>query len=824
MKKQLLITIILIIFGFTVFAQPGSLDLSYNSSYTGLLGDGNEANSSIHISAIQSDGKIIIGGDFTSYNGTTINRIARLNANGGLDNTFNSGTGVNSTIWSTCIQSDGKIIIAGDFISYNGILINKIARLNIDGSLDNTFNPGVGIPSSSYIKTISIQNDGKIIIGGNFTSFNGITIKSCARLNTDGTLDTTFNFGKTGNLTTYSTSIQSDGKIIIGATDSFGQIYVERLNTNGSRDTTFLASINGNKVEKISIQSDGKIIIAGDIYNKIVRLNANGSYDDTFNPGTGANYSVKTISIQNDGKMIVAGDFTSFNGTVINRIARLNANGSLDNTFNPRGKGANSTIETISIQNDGKIIIGGDFTSFNGNVINRIASLNADGTRDDSFSNIGAFGVVGTTSIQSDGKLIITGSFRYYNGTLSNGLARLNNDGTLDNTFIVGDGFSGAYISSTCMQSFGKIIIAGNITSYNGTVINTIARLNANGSLDSTFYPGTGTNGVIYATAIQSNGKIIIGGEFTSYNGIPVNRIARLNYDGSLDNTFSTGSVSINNGMVRTIAIQSDGKIIIGGVLPWFGKNIVRLNANGGGDSTFNAFTNVNGGVTNVFIQSDGKIIVGGSFSNYLGTGINRIVRLDTNGRNDSNFFGGSSRLGVSDTVRTISIQSDGKIIIGGSFTSYGGIPIPNIVRLTTYGDLDNSFNPGTGPDNAVQSTSIQTDGKIIVGGNFVSYDGTERFGILRINGNNILSNSSFDKTTILIYPNPSNGIYTLTTNEMNATKSISIYTFLGQKIYDAVISSNKTTIDISNQPTGVYLYKVFGEEGETKSGKLVIE
>ena len=449
--------------------------------------------------------------------------------------------------------------------------------------------------------------------------------------------------------------------------------------------------------------------------------------------------------------------------------------------------------------------------------------MNADGTRDDSFSQIGAF-YVQTTSIQSDGKTIISGNFTYYNDTLSNGLARLNNDGTLDNTFIVGDGVSGGYIYSTCIQSDGKIIIAGNITSYNGTLINRIARLNANGSLDSTFNPGTGTNDVIYTTAIQSNGKIIIGGSFTSYNGIPVNRIARLNYDGSLDNTFPpTGSVSINNGEVRTIALQSDGKIIIGGILPWFGKNIVRLLANGYSDSTFNAGANVNDSVNNICIQSDGKIIVGGNFNNYIGSGKNKIVRLDTNGGYDNNFFGGGSRLGVTDNLSTISIQSDGKIIIGGYFTSYGGINTPNIARLTSSGAVDSTFNPGR-PDGPVRSTSIQTDGKIIVGGDFFSYDGIERNGITRVNGNNTLTNSSFDKSSIAIYPNPSNGYFILQTNEMNTAKSISIYTILGQKIYDAVISSNETTIDISNQPKGVYLYKVIGEEGETKSGKLVIE
>jgi hypothetical protein len=147
---------------------------------------------------------------------------------------------------------------------------------------------------------------------------------------------------------------------------------------------------------------------------------------------------------------------------------------------------------------------------------------------------------------------------------------------------------------------------------------------------------------------------------------------------------------------------------------------------------------------------------------------------------------------------------------------------------MNNNGTLDTSFDPGTGIGTAanknISTISIQSDGKIIIGGDFFAYNGIERNCIARINGGNALATAVFDKSTLVMYPNPSNGIYTLQTNEMNTAKSICIYTILGQKIHDAVISSNETIIDISNQPKGVYLYKVFGEEGETKSGKLVIE
>jgi len=443
--------------------------------------------------------------------------------------------------------------------------------------------------------------------------------------------------------------------------------------------------------------------------------------------------------------------------------------GALDLTFNP-GTGPDNTLFTTSIQSDGKIIIGGNFTSYNGITRSRIARLNTDGTLDTSFNlGTGADNVVYTTSIQSDGKIIIGGDFTTYNGIARNRIARLNTDGTLDTTFNPGIGVS-ALVWTTSIQSDGKIFIGGDFTTYNGITRNRIARLNTDGTLDTTFNPGIGAGSIVLTISIQSNGKIIIGGQFASYNGIPSSGVVRLNTNGTLDTTF-----------------------------------------------TFQDLTN---SIFSVSIQSNGLLIIGG-FNTYSVANFKGIARLNTNGFFDSTFNIGT---GVNTWVRSTSIQSDGKIIIGGVCSSYNDVLINNIARLNTDGTLDNTFNPGTGANNNIRKSLIQSDGKIIIAGDFTDYNGVGRNRIARINGNNTLTNSSFDKSSIAIYPNPSNGIYTLITNEMNATKSISIYTILGQKIYDTVFSSNETTIDISNQPKGVYLYKVCGLEGETKSGKLVIE
>lgn len=387
MKKAFLLLFAIICLNSIISAQqPGAIDPSFNPTDIG-FGNGDGANDEIYVTSIQSDGKIIISGDFTVYNGTTMNHIARLNTDGSLDETFNPGTGPNSNIQSISFQSDGKIVIGGWFTMYNGTRRNRIARLNSDGSLDATFNPGTSLilGANNDINTTFIQTDGKIVIGGNFTSYSGTAINRIARLNVDGSLDASFNTGTGANGSVGNTSIQSDGKIIVsgGFTTYNGteRNNIARLNTDGSLDETFYPGTGANFIGKISIQSDGKIVVSGGFTsfngierNRIARLNTDGSLDDTFNPGTGASDVVRTTSIQSDGKIVIGGNFTSYNGTTKNRIARLNVDGSLDNTFNT-GEGTDKNIKTVSIQSDGKIIIGGEFTSYSETGRNRIARI-----------------------------------------------------------------------------------------------------------------------------------------------------------------------------------------------------------------------------------------------------------------------------------------------------------------------------------------------------------------------------------------------------------------------------------------------------------------
>ncbi|SFF61225.1 T9SS type A sorting domain-containing protein [Thermoflexibacter ruber] len=360
---------------------------------------------------------------------------------------------------------DEKILVGGSFNSFsNGVAIGRIARLNSNGINDATFNAGgVGFTTgTNFVNDIVRQSDGKIIAIGNLFTYNNIgNINNVIRVSTDGIRDQTFaapvlNGGNTTEINAvYALALQTVGnetKVIVGggfrrdATQTETVIgRIVRLNANGTRDNTFVTGtgfatgnsvFNNAYVYALAIQVDGvneKIIVGGDFtsYNntvarKIVRLNTNGSLDATFNVGTAFadTDKVYVIKLQTSGKILIGGSFTTFNGTSANHIIRLNADGTRDNSFNI-GTGFNNPVRDIQLQGD-QIWVGGDFTAFNGSPINRLIRLNNDGTRDNTFSmGTGFDGRVRTIAVQSDGKIIVGGDFATFNGVVKNGIVRL---------------------------------------------------------------------------------------------------------------------------------------------------------------------------------------------------------------------------------------------------------------------------------------------------------------------------------------------------------------------------------------------------------------
>ncbi|MCX6902479.1 MAG: hypothetical protein NTW03_03140 [Verrucomicrobia bacterium] len=238
---------------------------------------------------------------------------------------------------------------------------------------------------------------------------------------------------------------------------------------------------------------------------------------------------VRAFGVQQDGRVIVGGDFTQVGSTPRNRLARLvGTNGVLETGFAPS---FNNSVFAIAVQTDGKILAGGLFTSVNNANVSFLARLNSDGTLDTNFNNgAGLNGAVNAIALQSDGSNLVAGGFTQAGGTNRNYMARLNGQGMLDATFDPGLGANGP-VEAMGLAANGRILIGGDFSTYGGKSRNHVARLNSNGAVDLFFDPGTGPNSVVRALVVQPDTAVIIGGDFTSVNSIARNHIARLHGD-----------------------------------------------------------------------------------------------------------------------------------------------------------------------------------------------------------------------------------------------------------------------------------------------------
>ncbi len=751
-------------------AGPGGLDLTFDPAAG--------VNGTVYCVLPQPDGKVIIGGAFSTVRGAARRDIARLKMDGSVDTTFTPNLGaVNSiphlptdSVRAVILQSDGKLLIGGSFTNVAGFIRNGVARLNTDGSLDNSFNAGIG--GNGAVHSIAVQSDGKVLIGGAFTNVNGSSIKCIVRLNSDGSVDNTFNMG-TGiagapplsSPNVASMVVQPDGRILVAggftSIDGTNHNNIARLNPDGSLDETFdsITTAGGlglsSFINAVVLQQDGKILLAGSFISIngtnrdcVARLNRDGSLDLSFDPGSVIqsdgiilNPAVQSIALQSDGKILIGGDFDTSGGTNHDYIARLNTDGSLDDTFNA---GASGIVYDLALQTNGEVLVGGTFTNVNGVERNDLAQLNPDGSLDETFDPGDPTVIpsnVASIALQPDGKVLLgigKSDVDYFNGwTCSNTVIRLNENGSLDSSLQIGVGLD-QQVNAVVAQSDGRILIGGDFTKVNGTNRNHIARLNADGGLDTMFDPGSGADNSVLAMVLQPDGKAILGGGFTVINGTNRNCIARLNSDGSLDGSFDPGTGAI--GLVYSIALQTNGEVIIGGSFTNINgvtrNRVARLRSDGTVDGTFDAGNGPNSNVYSVAVQADGKVLLGGSFDKVNGTNRQYLARLNTDGTLDNAFNPGSWAVNgyFSSEVYSVALQWDGKLLTGGDFFITNGITANHIARFNTDGSLDRTFVPGA-LDGYVYSIALQPDGRVLIGGTFGSVDGWPRNHVARLWG-----------------------------------------------------------------------------------------
>lgn len=671
----------------TRLKPDGSVDESFN------IGTG--FNGKIYASYVQSDGKIIVGGSFTSFDGKSCGRLIRLNADGSYDASFNTSIAATGTIYAISPQPDGKIIIVGSFARYNNVTVNRIARILPSGDVDTSFETGSG--SLLNIMNASVLADGKILLIGNFISFNGFPAGKIVRLNSDGHVDTDFNTGTGFDDDVSAVTVQQDGKIILGGkfTNYNGNAAnrIIRINYDGSIDNSFLSGtgFSNGAVLTIKTNSLGSIMVGGSFsgnynggdVNRVCLLNSNGVLSTAVDFGSGpATASVYTLENDREGSWYIGGSFSVFDGLNQGKLAKINAEGEYDTGYLSAGVGFdNSVFKVLPLENK-KTMVFGNFKKFNGVLVSRIACLLEDGALDTGFNTqqSGANNLIKNAVIQSDGKIVCGGNFTKYNETLINRIVRISPAGTVDGTFTVGTGFN-TQVNALAMQSDNKILVGGKFTLYNDKPVGRLIRLLPNGLPDITFNVGLGADANVETILVQPDHKILVGGQFSSFNGQLISRLVRLNADGSIDSAFNVGSGF--DKYIYTMALQSDGKIILGGNFVNYNgtlqKRIVRLNSDGSLDSTFQTGSGFSkGDVRSILIQPDGRIIVGGTFSGiYKSTIAMRLIRLEKSGDFDPSFDAH-----LNNKLYTMEFTANYRLIIGGDFNSISGISKHRVARL----------------------------------------------------------------------------------------------------------------------------------------------
>lgn len=835
-------------------AAPGALDTSFNG--TGMarhaLWPGEEAGMAV---AWQADGKVVAAG--YCQNGAYYEFFAaRYNTDGSPDASFGTqgSTMIHINDMALCsavqIQTDGKIVLAGDTYDAQGRTRFAVARLNADGTVDNTFGL-YGIATAAFnsvedhATSLVIQPDGRVVVAG--TSFiSNNSEMSVARFTSTGGLDTSFDgdgkavvsFGSSSDVAR-AVSLQAiDGKIILaGSTDVAGghRVALARLNSNGSLDTAFdgdgklvttLAGFATAVTREPAIpgpRGEGgapeKFVVAGSLdpgYTVFVaRYNLSGNLDATFD---GDGLAVRTFtefpSIGNvfvtggtTSRKITAGGWLQIPGSFQRMLLdlRFTENGALDTSFD--SDGIATITPGLGCEGQGGMAVNGanrvvhattgyaSATDWGLQVVRLAANGPLDPTFDEDglrFDNIGIHdSIPGAVAVLSDDRILAVGST--WEGEFV--AARYLTNGALDPTFGSGgavkisSGANSAYGSAMVLQADGRIVMAGTAGSSQTSSL-VVCRLLPDGATDPSFSgdgrvtvgAGVGWNS-LGGVAIQPDGKILLAGtcemcdDFFCQATYMTVLLMRLNPDGSTDGTFgSGGAVTVplfQDARGRAVALQADGKIVVAGQCTTSNRTypmVARYTSTGQLDTSFNGSgvtyaSSVPDGYANaVRLQPDGGILVAGTGQVSV-DGDYILLKYTSTGALDTTFgLGGIASasfgiLGV-DIAYGLALQPDGRILATGRSQQSSGNVI-SAARFTAAGALDGAFGNGgkvlidfSSPSDVGRSLAIDSFGRIVILG-----DAGGLFGVVRLVGDDVsavgIPDSQDPSGVTAVGPNP---------------------------------------------------------------------
>jgi uncharacterized delta-60 repeat protein len=668
---------------------PGSLDVSFDPSAGGAQLDFAGGVPGVQALLLDPDGRILIGGEFAAANGTVRRRLARLHQDGTVDPSFHPGLGLDGEVTAMARQPDGAIVVAGVFTAADGQRRGQVARLDTKGAVDPGFRvtlAGSTWMSVTYPTSVAVQKDGHVWVCGSFSEVNGAPCSHVARLNPDGTLDPNFHLDDVapqGTQWVDRVFVQDDGDVILGGCWTNPACSLVRLNFYGNPDASFLCP-------------------------KATGFDANS-------PG-----HIEDLATHLDGRIAIVGDFRTVNGVTRNGVAWLQPNGALDLTFDPGSGAEDSTARRVVIEPDGRVVIGGWFMRVRGAERRGFARFNPDGTLDSAFDPGLAVGHTARPNVnalvrQSDGRYLVGADDWFREGT--NCVLRLEPGGGRDPGLQVALQLEPYANRTAAVQPDGRVLVAGSFTSLNGIARPGLARLEQNGLLDSTFAPASDLDLEVWAIAVQSDRRIVVGGLSKRFGGGP--GVFRLEADGRMDPGFAGPQVAGPARFVETITLQPDGRILIGGVFTSVGDRsrwgIARLNTDGSVDEGFQPPTFILSddpgyGMEHIRVLPDQRILVAGGFSSGSET-LHSIARLQADGSLDPSFV---PALPEQRPIKALAVQSDGRILLAAEFTT--GTNWGRLLRLMPDGAADPTFQPEAAA--GITALALLPDGRILVATN----------------------------------------------------------------------------------------------------------
>lgn len=965
---------------FQLSGKIGLVRFNGSSLDTSFTADFNSVNSDVSTIEVQCDGNIIIGGNFTTLNGLSRNNVARLlGTTGAVDTNFNPGLGTDDYVQESVLGAAGELYICGNFTTYNSTPRNRIAKIKaspllianpdsgtistaggtaitnvlandtVNNNPATTSNVALSFVSSTH-PNITLGTNGQVNVAANTPAGTYYLIYRICQFGTTGcyckegiatitvvgtgtinavddtwtinnkacsptlyllTNDTVLGTGATiSNVTIsgtenypYLTFSPATGTVSISPSISAGTYtftyQICSIATPSLCDTATVTITIVNAPVVIAMSDIGLFttvagtaasfpliaVLGNDTVGGQPATTQNVSIsfgssnpDITYNATTGmvtisgnvppGNYgffyqicdlvTCRCNSGSGTASIIVLGELEAnddnFTSSCINGVT---GGSSIDVTANDTmgTDPLDDNLVTISLINDGGLqgvtispagIINIPANSpFGIYVLDYSICYNDVSVCDNATVNIcinnglnpgtGANNTVYAVEVQQDGYIIIGGAFTKYNNIPRNRIARLKSDLSLDETFDPGAiGFNNV-VQAVALQG-NKIIVGGAFTATSqGTPVKCLARLNSNGSLDTTFASSNFQMGPqmqdiprVMCLGFQSNGMIIAGGTFHIINnssGFTKTNLARFSANGTPDNTF-TSALTKYMGIVRDIYVMTDNSIVAGGMYLRIGSSLnmlYKVNANGAVDTGFNMAQQVLN-ETGVYAieRTSSKLLVGGNFRFYDAIGPQDIAQISSTGAIDpTSLF--NPQLSSDSAIASIALNSsNNSIYIGGSFVTYNNNNSIRIARLNSNGSFDSSFNTGTGFTNnpsggSVYALKLYTDNnilKLLTGGTFTAYNGNQAKYITRLDTTTTpvvqgrLIAPGEDSQTVTLYPNPSNGIFNIDLKgyDENTTFDVTVYNPLGQLIYKGSITAQgSNAIDLTGHETGNY-------------------